>query len=301
MKKILITGGTVFVSKRAAERFKLRGYDVYVLNRGTRRQVNGVTHIQADRNNLQKALKNHFFDAVIDVCAYTQDDIKNLLDGIGGFTDYVFISSSAVYPETNEQPFAEIQPVGQNKFWGRYGTNKIDAERYLLSRVPNAYIVRPPYIYGAGQNIYREPFIFDCAMQGRIFYIPNDGKMKMQFIHVDDLCRFMEILLERRPENHIFNVGNNETVDINQYVEFCYKIVGAKLEKIFVQGQNQRDYFPFHNYGYELDVTEQNCLMSDLIRFFDGLKDEYEWYKNNESSVNKKNYIDFIDKNFKGI
>mgnify|MGYP004506992339 FL=1 len=38
MRKILITGGTTFVSKYAAEYFVKAGYDVYVLNRNSKPQ-----------------------------------------------------------------------------------------------------------------------------------------------------------------------------------------------------------------------------------------------------------------------
>ena len=43
--KILITGGTTFVSKYAAEYFVSKDNDVTVINRGSRPQVNGVAHI----------------------------------------------------------------------------------------------------------------------------------------------------------------------------------------------------------------------------------------------------------------
>ena len=52
MKSILITGGTIFVSKYVANYFKEKDYKVYVLNRGTRKQLEGVNLICADRNNL---------------------------------------------------------------------------------------------------------------------------------------------------------------------------------------------------------------------------------------------------------
>lgn len=38
--------------------------------------------------------------------------------------------------------------------------------------------------------------------------------------------------------------------------------------------------------------------MGDTTSLFDGLKEEYEWYKNNKDSVyNRKPYLDFIDNN----
>lgn len=42
MKKLLVTGGTVFVSRFIAEYFVSKGDDVYVLNRNTRVQSKGV-------------------------------------------------------------------------------------------------------------------------------------------------------------------------------------------------------------------------------------------------------------------
>lgn len=300
MKRILVTGGTVFVSKYVAKYFQSNNYEVYVLNRGSKQQIENINLICADRNNLKDCLRDFSFDAIIDVCAYNQRDIKNILDAVGEFKDYIFISTSAVYPETNIQPFSENQSIGVNNIWGKYGSDKIEAEEYLISKVPNAYILRPPYLYGPMQNLYREPFVFECALKSRKFYIPNDGKMKLQFFHVDDLCKVIEKILEKHPTNHIFNVGNSELIDINTFVELCYKVVGTPLEKIYVTNHsNQRDYFSFHDYEYSLDVTKQSELLMEEKDLFEGLKESYEWFKDNYNEVSKKDYIKYIEENFK--
>lgn len=300
MKRILVTGGTVFVSKYVAKYFQSNKYEVYVLNRGSKQQIENINLICANRNNLKDCLKDFYFDSIIDVCGYNQQDIKNILDAVGGFKDYIFISSSAVYPETNMQPFSENQSIGVNKIWGKYGTDKIEAEEYLISKVPNAYILRPPYLYGPMQNVYREPFVFECALKNRKFYIPNDGKMKLQFFHVDDLCKVIEKILEKHPTNHIYNVGNTESIDINTFIELCYKVVGTPLEKVYVtEHNNQRDYFSFYDYEYSLDVTKQSELLMEEKDLFEGLKESYKWFKNNYNEVEKKDYIKYIEENFK--
>ena len=300
MKRILVTGGTVFVSKYVAKYFQSNNYEVYVLNRGSKQQIENINLICANRNNLKDCLKDFYFDSIIDVCGYNQQDIKNILDAVGGFKDYIFISSSAVYPETNMQPFSENQSIGVNKIWGKYGTDKIEAEEYLISKVPNAYILRPPYLYGPMQNVYREPFVFECALKNRKFYIPNDGKMKLQFFHVDDLCKVIEKILEKHPTNHIYNVGNTESIDINTFIELCYKVVGTPLEKVYVtEHNNQRDYFSFYDYEYSLDVTKQSELLMEEKDLFEGLKESYKWFKNNYNEVEKKDYIKYIGENFK--
>ena len=91
MKKMLVTGGTVFVSRYIAEYYVANGYDVYVLNRNSRKQSAGVKLIEADRHNLGDILKNHHFDIIIDT-AYNSKDVGLLLDSLGSYDDYIFIS-----------------------------------------------------------------------------------------------------------------------------------------------------------------------------------------------------------------
>lgn len=210
MKKILVTGGTTFVSKYVAEYFVNAGYEVYVLNRNTKPQAQGVNLIEGDRHNLGGILKNTFFDVVADITAYNAADIIDFVKELGSFGQYIMISSSAVYPEYGVQPFLEESEKSANKFWGAYGTDKIEAENVLLEKVKDAYILRPPYLYGPMNNVYREAFVFDCALADRKFYLPNDGSMKLQFFHVKDLCGLMEVIIRNKPDEHIFNVGNIE-------------------------------------------------------------------------------------------
>lgn len=296
---ILITGGTTFVSKYAAEYFAGRGNDVTVLNRGSRPQVDGVTHISCDRTQLENRLTGKRFDVILDITAYTEEHVRTLVESGVGFDDYIFVSSSAVYPETNTQPFTEEQACGRNSIWGDYGTNKLEAEHYLREKVPGAYILRPPYFYGIYENLYREAFVFDCAMQDRPFCIPGQGEMRLQFFHVRDLCRFIEILLEKCPEQKIFNVGNQDTVTVREWVELCYAAAEKKPEFVSVdKSVFQRNYFCFHDYEYVLDVSRQRQLMPETMPLERGLREEWEWYKDHPDSVYRRNpYMEYIDNN----
>lgn len=297
MKKLLITGGTVFVSKFTANYFANKNYEVYVLNRNTKEQLDNVHLICADRNALGDVLKPYHFDAVIDVCGYNEKDVRNLIAAMNPVQDYIFISTSAVYPAANTQPFTEEQPATGNPLWGTYGSDKYEAEQYIFSHYPNAYAIRPPYLYGPMNDIYRETFVFDCALQDRKFYIPKDGKMKLQFFHVEDLCKLMEFILENHPKDHIYNVGNKDVVDINTFVELCYKVAGTPLEKVNVTtGETQRDYFSFGDYEYVLDVTRQTKVLSETKDFETGLRESFNWYINHPEDVEKRDYMDFIDK-----
>lgn len=296
MKKALITGGTVFVSRYAAEYYVKKGYEVYVLNRNSRVQPEGVTLIEADRHNLGNQLRDYHFDMVFDITAYDAEDVDCLLDALGSYEDYILISSSAVYPEYGPQPFCENTQLGENKFWGKYGTGKIEAEQALIRRNPEAYILRPPYLYGPMNNVYREAFVFECALKNRPFYLPQEGQMQLQFFYIDDLCRFMDLLLEQKPKRHIFNVGNKETISIRDWVSLCYRIAGKDAEFVNVNSKiEQRNYFSFYNYEYCLNVKAQEDLMPETTLLEAGLEESFRWYLGHEDAVNQKPFIQYID------
>ncbi len=295
MAKILVTGGTVFVSRFTADYFVKKGHEVWVLNRNTRPQVEGVHLIQADRNDLGDSLRGHSFDAVLDINSYTRQQVENLVSALDTVKDYIFISSSAVYPETLPQPFTEEMPCGPNALWGSYGTNKLDAENWLREHLPQAYILRPPYLYGPMENVYRSPFVFACAEAGRSFCLPGAGELPLQFFHVEDLCRLMEVLLEQKPAQKLYNVGNPLAVSAREWVELCYAAVGAKLEFVHVADHPQRQYFPFLDYTYFLDVTKQQALLPDTKPLSQGLAEEWAWFREHRAEVNRKPLMDYIN------
>lgn len=299
MKKILVTGGSTFVSKYVAQYFVNSGYEVYVLNRNTKPQVPGVKLIEADRHNLGNILKDIHFDIVADITAYNAEDIIDLYDALASFDQYIMISSSAVYPEYGAQPFFEDSEKAPNKFWGAYGTDKIAAEEVLLERVPDAYILRPPYLYGPMNNVYREAFVFDCALADRKFYLPKDGDMKLQFFHVKDLCQLMEVIIKDKPSEHVYNVGNKETISIKDWVTACYKVLGKTPTFVNVYDDiEQRNYFSFYNYEYYLDVTRQSKIYPNTIPLEEGLKESADWYLKNKDQVMKKPFFEYIEANF---
>lgn len=297
MKTMLVTGGTVFVSRYTAEYFLHRGWRVSVINRGTRQQSEGVELIRADKHALGDVLRHRHFDVVLDVTAYTAEDVNALLDALGGYGQYILISSSAVYPETGMQPFREDDAVSPNRHWGRYGTDKIAAEQALHARDSSAYILRPPYLYGPGNNVYREAFVFDCALADRVFHLPGEGEMKLQFLHVEDLCRFAEILLEKLPSQRIFNVGNPDCITVRDWVKACYAACGKEPAFVNVSAEvEQRQYFPFYNYEYALDVSAQCALMGDFIPLEGGLAEALAWYRKHGDEVRRKPLLEYIDR-----
>ena len=83
--KVLVTGGTVFVSRYCAEYFVRQGHEVYVLNRNTRPQSSGVKLIECDRHCIGDRLKDHYFDVVMDITGYNERDVSDLVSALRGY------------------------------------------------------------------------------------------------------------------------------------------------------------------------------------------------------------------------
>lgn len=108
----------------------------------------------------------------------------------------------------------------------------------------------------------------------------------------------MKKVIADKPKNHIFNVGNPETVSIEEWVRLCYGILGKTPDIRCVQPEiNQRMYFPFRNYEYILDVTRQTEIMPTVKPLETGLQQSYEWYSNNRELVVRKDYLKYIENN----
>ena len=106
---------------------------------------------------------------------------------------YIYVSSVAAYGDgLNHHEGDALAPDDHPESYVR---NKAMAERALFrmhqrDKFP-VVTVRPPFIYGSGNNFYREAFFWDRLRDKRPVVIPGDGRRLMQFVHVRDLVGAM--------------------------------------------------------------------------------------------------------------
>ena len=124
--------------------------------------------------------------------------------------------------------------------------------------------------------------------------------MPLQFFYIDDLCRFIDVLLEKHPKETVYNVGNPDTVSVKEWVTLCYQAAGKIASFVNVHNNgNVRDYFCFYDYAYTLDVQRQTSLMPHTTPLAEGLRKAYKQYTAHPEEVNKKPLMAFIDENLK--
>ena len=260
MKKILVIGGSVFASKSIAEYFAAYGCNVFVLNRGTKQNAEGAIFLKADRNDpraFMKAIGNHDFDLVIDVCAYLPTQTKIAVDVLKDRTaHFIHISSAAVYDNIKSYPIHENNERGGASIWGEYGRNKYLCEEELLrewniSKFPIT-LLRPFYIYGPGNNLERESYIFERIINNKPIIVPGMGRPIIQFGYIDDLSDcILKIGNQEKSFGQAYNISGKEYVTFVEWINICANVVSMEAEIYCTEcelvGYNARKWFPFRD------------------------------------------------------
>jgi nucleoside-diphosphate-sugar epimerase len=314
--EVLIMGGTEFVGRALAKFLISRGYTVDIFTRGMKPvDYDGVReHIKGDRKaveDLQKGIAHKQYDFVFDISAYTKEDVEKLVSVLpkNKIKRYVFCSSGSVYIPSDEM-ISEHYFRGENFNWGAYGLNKKEAEDYLfhlyeIEKFP-CVIFRPSYIYGEGNNLYREAYLFDRITKGLDIPIP-EGNTRTQFIHIEDLVKSFESAVYCDAAiGQAYNITHPEIISWQQLVETSMEVVDSRSEILKVSKdlldklniKNSREFFPFRDVTYMLDIQKlkQDGIYSPTISLKEGLKKSFRWYNDKKHNIKdlKMNKIDLI-------
>jgi nucleoside-diphosphate-sugar epimerase len=285
--RVLVVGGTEFISLHLVRALLRDHHDVVVLNRGRQpgRVPAGVKTIVADRKDhagLGRVLGGERFDGLVDI-AYaptTGDDVRALLATLGGRVGHaIFVSTGRVHDHALPIPYHEDTP--RTLYWGEYAKNKIEGEdAYLDSGVP-ATVVRPTHVFGPLNTRNNETFFFDRLVRGRPVLVPGDGGWLRQFGHVEDLADAMAAMLgDRRAFGRAYNVSGEESVTQVGFVELIAELIGGPLTLVPVPkapfGQNLvydcHAVYTTTRVRRELGIRPRYTLASGLAQTFD-------WYR----------------------
>jgi nucleoside-diphosphate-sugar epimerase len=234
--RVLVVGGTEFISFHVVQALRRDGQEVAVLNRGRQpgRVPAGVRQIVCDRKDhvaLARALSGERFDRLVDAtyAPTTGEDIAALLDALGERAGHViFVSTGRVYDHVRPMPLDEDTP--RNLFWGEYARLKIAGEDEALRRHRDrglaVTIVRPTHVYGPMNTRNNETFVFDRLIRGRPILVPAGGGWLRQFGHVEDLADAVtQMLGVPAASGQAYNVTGEEMVTQVGFVELIADVM----------------------------------------------------------------------------
>jgi nucleoside-diphosphate-sugar epimerase len=262
---ILILGGSGFVGATLVRELLGRGHQVTLLNRG-RAPIEGTHQLIADRTNLDElqaaARTVGKIDTVIDTSSYSGAHSASAWEVFAPLTrNWVHLSSAAVYVEKATGYPNETDQIGGSAVWGQYGVEKSEADQFLsdvAGEVP-VTIFRPPYLYGPGNTVDRETFIWARTLRNRPVIVPGNGQTPIQFLHIEDLAHAMILALQAPPERlAIYNIADGETPTLLEWVRTTARAAGFEDPSILAGAAGSaypaRQYFPFRDSPLCLDI-----------------------------------------------
>jgi dTDP-glucose 4,6-dehydratase len=197
-----------------------------------------------------------------------------------GVARYLQVSTDEVYGSIDEGAFSEGDPLNPSS---PYSASKAGADMLVLAAATTfglpVLITRSSNNYGANQ--YPEkliPLFVTNALADEPLPVYGDGLQVRDWIHVDDNCRAIDLVLRRGRQGEIYNVGggNERTnLDLTQRV---LRHLGKDDDLIrFVDDR------PGHDRRYAVDCTKLQALgWTPRVPFDEGLEATVRWYAENE-------------------
>lgn len=140
-----------------------------------------------------------------------------------GVARFVYTSTIAVYGtyHARPMPLTEDMEVKPDEF---YGALKASAERALIDS-GRFRILRLSNVYGYGSGLFSlssgvaGKFV-ELISKGKPLRVYGDGAQRIDYVHVDDVCRAYESALGAdEPESFVYNVGGGRPVSVKELAE----------------------------------------------------------------------------------
>jgi dihydroflavonol-4-reductase len=137
-------------------------------------------------------------------------------------------SLAAAGPSRIDRPRSESDVASPVSFYGR---SKLAAEQAIraVSRSLQAIILRPPFVYGPGDEVNLPPLLA-MARHG-LFLKAGFGPKQFSFIHIDDLCQALLAAGERgetlNPDNPARGLYFVADPALYSWGQFCQALSGA--------------------------------------------------------------------------
>jgi len=229
-----------------------------------------------DRNGLEKLFHNHRFDVVVNLAAqagvrYSLQNPRAYVDSnLVGFVNIleccrhtdvkhlVFASSSSVYGANTKMPFSVHHNVDHpvSLYAATKKANELMAHTYSHLYGLSCTGLRFFTVYGPWGRPDMALFMFTKAiLENKPIQVFNHGKMQRDFTYIDDIVEGVVRVMSRRAKPNpewrgdgpdpgssyapykIYNIGNNNPVELIEFIGAIEKTLGLKAQKEFLDLQ----------------------------------------------------------------
>ena len=267
--KILLTGAAGFIAFHTATKLLERGdsivgvdnlndyYDVKLKKARLEelKKHDNFTFYKADISDqqaMEEIFNKHKFDKVCNLAAqagvryslenpfaYEQVNIKGLLVLLElakkhNIKYFVGASSSSVYGGNTKMPFSEKDDVSTpiSVYAATKRSNELICHVYNHLYGMKCILLRFFTVYGPYGRPDMALFIFTKNIfEGKPIDVFNHGDMQRDFTYVEDIANGTIAAIDSDLDYEIFNLGNNQTRKLSEFIDCIEKETGKKAEK----------------------------------------------------------------------
>ncbi len=238
--RLLVLGGSVFLSHAVAADAVRRGHDVTCANRGSSGPVpDGARAVVWDRTEPVPEALTDDFDAVVDV-ARSPSWVRSAVAAFPS-AHWVFVSTVNVYPDphpaggtpttlTLREPLHDdVDPLSSPEAYGRM---KVACEEVVRASIASWTVIRPGLIVGPGDPSGRFTYWPARLADGGPALAGGDPADALQVIDVRDLAAWIVSCAETRLPGDYDGVG--EVLPVGAILEQVAEGVGAAADLTWV-------------------------------------------------------------------
>jgi dTDP-glucose 4,6-dehydratase len=144
------------------------------------------------------------------------------------------------------------------------------------------------------------PVFVTNAIDGLKLPLYNDGTAVRDYLHVEDHCRAIDLVLHEAPLGEIYNVGTGVETSGNDLARAVLDVLG--LPEAMIEYVADR---PGHDYRYALDISKIRDLgWEPSIELPTGLEQTVRWYLERQDwwrPLKSGEYWDYYRRNYKPL
>ncbi|MFD4340620.1 dTDP-glucose 4,6-dehydratase [Streptomyces anulatus] len=207
---------------------------------------------------------------------------QSVLDGClaTGVERVVHVSTDEVYGSIAEGAWTEEWPLLPNSpYAASKASSDLIARSYWRTHGLNVSITRCSNNYGPYQHPEKLiPLFVTNLLEGKQVPLYGDGRNIREWLHVDDHCRAIQLVLTRGRAGEIYNVGGGNEQTNLQITDRLLDLLNADPSMVR-RVQDRKG----HDLRYALDETKirEELGYAPAISFEDGLADTVAWYRDN--------------------
>jgi dTDP-glucose 4,6-dehydratase len=303
--RVLVTGGCGFIGSHFVKRLVSGGDEVVVLDKltysGNPANIEGVDCrlVEGDiadpeaveragagcRAVVNFAAESHVDRSILEAGDFIRTDVYGtyvLLEWARQTgARFVQVSTDEVYGDVamgvssrEDDPLRPSSPYSASKAGG-----DLQVLAYGRTYGVNASVTRGANTYGPNQ--YPEkliPLFVTNALDGLTLPVYGDGRQRREWLHAEDHCAAVELVLREGEPGAIYNIGGEERENL-EVVTRIVELTGAS--PALVRHVEDR---PGHDRRYSVDSTRIRALgWEPRHELESGLPDTVEWYRANRA------------------